>query len=78
MLPHALNATTQPHTGLPVFGNWDIVAKGWYIACRSDQLPRGGLEAVEIRQQRLVVFRAEDGVTHALDAFCPHMGTDLA
>lgn len=78
MLPHDRNAATQPCTRMPVFGNWDVVARGWTIACRSDRLPRGGLHAVEILGQRLVVFRGEDGATRALDAFCPHMGTDLA
>lgn len=78
VLTHRLNRQTQPHRPMAVFGNWDVIAKGWYVACRSDELPRRAARPVELHGQRLVVFRGEDGVARTLDAFCPHMGTDLA
>jgi phenylpropionate dioxygenase-like ring-hydroxylating dioxygenase large terminal subunit len=75
---HDQNIHTQPVKQLPVFNNWDVIAKGWYAACRSDQLRHGQLKPFELYGQRLVIFRGEDGAAHALDAYCPHMGTDLA
>lgn len=77
-LPHDQNRHTQPHLPRPVFGNWDVIAEGWYIAVRSADLPRGAVRPFELNGQRLVVFRGADGVARALDAFCPHMGTDLS
>jgi nitrite reductase/ring-hydroxylating ferredoxin subunit len=75
---HDQNARTQPHRTLPVFNNWDVVAKGWYFACRSDELAPEKALPFELYGQRLVLFRGADGQVRALDAFCPHMGTDLA
>ncbi len=60
-----------------IFNNWDIVAKGWYIACPSRDLLKAKAKSVEICGQRIVVYRGEDGKVRALDAYCPHMGTDL-
>jgi phenylpropionate dioxygenase-like ring-hydroxylating dioxygenase large terminal subunit len=72
------NRTTQPVVDHPVFTNWDVIAHGWYIACRSADVARGRARSVSIGDQRLVVFRGDDGKVRALDAFCAHMGTDLA
>ena len=72
------NLATQPFRGFRVFNNWDVVVKGWYAVCASDELGCGDVEPFEIGGQRLVIFRSEDGEVRALDAFCPHMGTDLA
>ena len=63
---------------MAVFGNWGVIAKGWYFACRSADLPCGRALPVELYGQRLVVFRGANGLARTLDAFCPHMGTDLA
>lgn len=62
---------------MQIFNNWDIVAKGWYIACPSSELDRGSVKSVELCGQRIVVFRGIDGVVRALAAYCPHLGTDL-
>ncbi|OLP17093.1 Rieske (2Fe-2S) protein [Leptolyngbya sp. 'hensonii'] len=62
---------------MTIFNNWDVVAQGWYIACASRSLPREQARSVELCGQRLVVFRGVDGRVRALDAYCPHMGTDL-
>ncbi|CAN1209525.1 Aromatic ring-hydroxylating dioxygenase subunit alpha [Tumidithrix helvetica PCC 7403] len=60
-----------------IFNNWNVVAKGWYIACPSADLPKGKAKSLEICGQKIVVFRGEDGDAHALNAYCPHLGTDL-
>lgn len=72
-----LNRRTQPLRRFPVFNRWDVVSLGWWVVCPSAELPARSLRTVTLRRQRLVVFRGEDGRLGALDAFCPHMGTDL-
>lgn len=71
------NRQTQPQPVHRVFNNWDVVAQGWYILCKSEEL---GLEQVLSRNlngQKICVFRDSQGQTHAMDGFCPHMGVDL-
>jgi nitrite reductase/ring-hydroxylating ferredoxin subunit len=62
---------------MEIFNNWNVVVKGWYIACTSADLPKGTAKSVEVCGQKIVVFRGEDDRSRALDAFCPHLGTDL-
>ncbi|MCT7956263.1 Rieske 2Fe-2S domain-containing protein [Laspinema palackyanum] len=71
------NQNTQPRTEMQIFNNWDVVAKGWYIACPSEELPRNKPKSLEVCGQQVVIFRDEDGKVRALDAYCPHLGTDL-
>ena len=72
-----LNQNTQPTVTFPVFNNWDVVAEGWYYVCPGDELPKGRAKSFEICGHRLAIFRGADGGIRALDAYCPHMGTDL-
>jgi phenylpropionate dioxygenase-like ring-hydroxylating dioxygenase large terminal subunit len=60
-----------------VFNNWETIAKGWYIALPSKQLDRSQVKSLDICGQRVVLFRGSDDRVRALDAYCPHMGTDL-
>jgi nitrite reductase/ring-hydroxylating ferredoxin subunit len=62
---------------MQIFNNWKIVARGWYIACPSSELPQSKAKSIEICSQKIVIFRGEDGEVRALDAYCPHLGTDL-
>jgi nitrite reductase/ring-hydroxylating ferredoxin subunit len=62
---------------MPVFGNWEVVARGWYFAMPSRDLPVGKAASLDLCGQRVVLFRGEDGRVRALDGYCPHMGTDL-
>lgn len=73
-----LNQTTQPVPVLRVFNNWDSVPLGWYAACESRRLRRGRALTLRLCDQQLVLFRGHDGQVRALDAFCPHMGLNLA
>ncbi len=63
--------------GLTIFNNPDVVVKGWYIVCASDALPVKSIQSFDVCGQRIAVFRGEDGRVRSLDAYCPHMGTDL-
>ncbi|MGD1949222.1 MAG: Rieske 2Fe-2S domain-containing protein [Leptolyngbyaceae cyanobacterium] len=60
-----------------IFNNWDIVAKGWYLVTASKDIPKESVKSFDICGQRIVIFRGQDGKVRALDAYCPHMGTDL-
>lgn len=71
------NRWTQPLRTRRAFGRCDVITAGWYPACRARALRAGAARSVRIGGQRLALFRDDRGVVHALDAFCPHMGTDL-
>ena len=71
------NQNTQPLLNMKIFNNWDVVAKGWYLACKSKEIPKGKAKSLDICEQKIVVFRGEDNQVYALDAYCPHLGTDL-
>ena len=62
---------------MQIFNNWDIVAAGWYILCASRQIKSGTVKSFTLCGQQIAVFRGTDGRVSALDAYCPHMGTDL-
>ncbi|MBF2065184.1 MAG: aromatic ring-hydroxylating dioxygenase subunit alpha [Calothrix sp. C42_A2020_038] len=62
---------------MKIFNNPNIIAKGWYIACPSQDIPAGKAKSLTLCGQRIVIFRTQDGQVHALDAYCPHLGTDL-
>ena len=53
------------------------VRNAWYVACTPDEIAAGPLGRT-ICGQRVVVFRAEDGVVAALEDFCPHRGAPLS
>jgi nitrite reductase/ring-hydroxylating ferredoxin subunit len=71
------NVRTQPLRTHRVFNNPDVVTEAWYPVCPSKEIARGQAKSFAFTFQRVVVFRGEDGVARALDAFCPHMGADL-
>jgi nitrite reductase/ring-hydroxylating ferredoxin subunit len=72
------NVRTQPLRDYKVFANPEAITRSWYPVCPSKELPRGKARSFKITFQRIVLFRGEDGAVRALDAFCPHMGADLA
>ena len=53
------------------------VRNAWYVACTADEIASGPLGRT-ICGQRVVLFRAEDGVVSALEDFCPHRGAPLS
>jgi phenylpropionate dioxygenase-like ring-hydroxylating dioxygenase large terminal subunit len=72
------NLNTQPIQEFSVFNNWNQVAIGWYFVMPSSELKNGQLKGVSLCGQEVIIFRGENGVISALDAYCPHMGTHLA
>lgn len=73
-----LNQTTQPIREHKMFNNWETVARGWYVVGKSQELKKGKTLSKTIFNHQLVLFRTSSGKACALDAFCPHMGMDLA
>lgn len=51
--------------------------RGWFQVAWSDELPAGGVMPLSCFGRELVLFRTEEGVAHALDAYCPHLGAHL-
>ncbi|MEQ1878453.1 MAG: Rieske (2Fe-2S) protein, partial [Bdellovibrionia bacterium] len=72
------NAQTQPIRSHEVFNNPEVVTLGWYPVAPVKRLKKGKTLSWKLGRQRLVFYRGEDGKARALDAFCPHMGADLA
>jgi phenylpropionate dioxygenase-like ring-hydroxylating dioxygenase large terminal subunit len=62
----------------PVFNNPNLLVCTWYVACQAKELNCGTIRSIELGPKRLVIYRSEDGQTHAMEARCPHMGADLA
>ena len=76
---HALleNQATQPRRIHPVFANPNVVTEGWYPVLASSKLKRGQATSITVLFQRLAIFRKDNGLVSAIDAFCPHLGADL-
>lgn len=60
------------------FTNFERVVQGWYWLMPSRELGKGKLKSANLLGRELVVFRGDDGVVRAMDAYCPHMGAHLA
>ncbi len=58
------------HEALPVHG--------WFLVGASEALRKGRVMSFDLPGLPLVIFRGEDGVARAVQAYCPHMGTHLA
>mmetsp|Transcript_16268 Transcript_16268/g.16197 ORF Transcript_16268/g.16197 Transcript_16268/m.16197 type:complete len:265 (+) Transcript_16268:1-795(+) len=57
---------------LPAFPN------GWFIVARSSELKKGQTKSVDYHGQNIALFRGTDGIVYAIDAYCAHMGANLA
>lgn len=52
--------------------------RGWFVVAFADELPVGGIQKVKAFGEVFVLYRGEDGVARAVDAYCPHLGGGLA
>ncbi|XP_051794690.1 cholesterol 7-desaturase nvd [Acanthochromis polyacanthus] len=55
-----------------------VYPNGWYRVLDSHMLERGEVKNVYILGEQLAVFRGQDGKAYVLDAYCPHLGANLA
>ncbi|XP_071498559.1 cholesterol 7-desaturase nvd-like [Diadema antillarum] len=56
----------------PLFPN------GWIPLIASCNLKKGDVEYISAFDHEFAVFRGEDGEAHVLDAYCPHLGANIA
>ena len=55
-----------------------VYPNGWFHLCFSKDVARGTVKYVQQLGEHFAVFRGESGQVHVLDAYCPHMGANLA
>lgn len=50
---------------------------GWYNVTHAASLKPADIMSVDIAGQNMVVYRGQDNVVYALEAYCLHMGANL-
>lgn len=55
-----------------------VYPNGWYRLLGSRQLPAAAVKNVTVFGEQLAVYRGDDGRAYAVDAYCPHLGANLA
>ncbi|KAM9323306.1 cholesterol 7-desaturase nvd-like [Pholidichthys leucotaenia] len=55
-----------------------VYPNGWYRVLDSHMLERGQVKSLSLLGEQVAVFRGEDGKAHVVDAYCPHLGANLA
>ncbi|XP_045597725.1 cholesterol 7-desaturase nvd isoform X2 [Procambarus clarkii] len=55
-----------------------VYPNGWFAVIESRQLARAQVVPVQMFGETLAVFRGEDGSAHVTDAYCPHIGANMA
>ena len=55
-----------------------VYPNGWFSLCHGSEVPKGTVTYVHGLGEHFAVFRGEDGRVSVLDAYCPHMGANLA
>nr|XP_057907802.1 cholesterol 7-desaturase nvd [Doryrhamphus excisus] len=55
-----------------------VYPNGWYRVMDSHMLRKGDVRDVTMLGEQLAVFRGEDGKVYVVDAYCPHLGANLA
>ena len=63
--------------GARAFADPRRVVRGWYVLARAGGVKRRPM-GVDLLGRRVVVWRDGEGVAHAVDAVCPHLGADLS
>ncbi|XP_052675117.1 cholesterol 7-desaturase nvd-like [Crassostrea angulata] len=55
-----------------------IYPNGWFGLIEGSKIKAGDVKNISLLGLNLAVFRGEDGTIHVIDAYCPHMGANLA
>jgi phenylpropionate dioxygenase-like ring-hydroxylating dioxygenase large terminal subunit len=61
-----------------IFNNPQQFIEGWYWVLASKELGRGKVKGVNVIGRELAIYRGFDGQLVSVDAYCPHMGANLA
>lgn len=59
------------------FNNPHVAVQSWYVIALSEEIKRGRAVSRRLLDRRIAIYRGDDGVVHALDARCPHLGANL-
>ncbi len=69
-----MGAATSPadrgYAGLPI-------PFGWFAVAMSSEIAAGEVKTLRYFGTEFVMWRGEDGVLHAVDPYCPHLGAHL-
>ncbi|KYM95135.1 PREDICTED: cholesterol 7-desaturase-like isoform X2 [Cyphomyrmex costatus] len=55
-----------------------VYPNGWFALLESSQIKSGQVKHVSALGENFAVFRTEKGVVNILDAYCPHLGANMA
>lgn len=55
-----------------------VYPNGWFRLLASSELAREEVKYISVLGQQLAVFRGNDGVVYIVNAYCPHMGANVA
>jgi len=55
-----------------------VYPNGWFHVLASNELAVEEVKYVSMLGEQLAVFRGSDGVVHIVNAYCPHLGANLA
>ena len=55
-----------------------VYPNGWFCLIYSKELAVGATTSVNALGENFVIFRDEEGKVHILDAYCAHLGANLA
>ncbi|XP_006009329.1 cholesterol 7-desaturase nvd [Latimeria chalumnae] len=55
-----------------------VYPNGWYRVLDSHQLQKGAVTNATILGEQVAVYRGQDGQAYVVDAYCPHLGANLA
>ncbi|XP_068191331.1 cholesterol 7-desaturase nvd isoform X1 [Antennarius striatus] len=55
-----------------------VYPNGWYRVLDSHLLERSDVKSVSVLGEQVAVFRGQNGTSYVVDAYCPHLGANLA
>ncbi|XP_018405044.1 PREDICTED: cholesterol 7-desaturase-like, partial [Cyphomyrmex costatus] len=55
-----------------------VYPNGWFALLESSQIKNGRVKHVSALGENFAVFRTKKGVVNILDAYCPHLGANMA
>src|SRR6185312_3020838 len=57
---------------------FDAYPKGWFQVAYSREVAHGRVLGLHYFGRRLICYRGDSGNPYVLDAYCPHLGADIA
>ena len=57
---------------------FDAYPKGWFQVAYSREVDSGQVVGLHYFGRRLICYRGDSGTPYVLDAYCPHLGADIA